>query len=64
MREVDAPVRHKLYRQLDSLVMVEAPVIVLFYDEVLRFVQHNVKNLGSNPVNMLNLKQVIIEKEN
>ena len=64
MQEINLHKRQNLYRQLDSLVMVDAPVIVLFYDEVLRFVQNKVKNLGSNPVNMLNLKQVIIENEN
>jgi len=64
MQEIDDRKRQTLYRQLDSLVMIDAPVVVLFYDEVLRFVQNNVQNLGSNPINMLNLKQVIIETQN
>ena len=43
---------------MDSLMMTEAPVVILFYDEVLRFVNKNVEGLGSNPTNMLNLKKV------
>jgi len=53
--------RFKIYREMDSLVMSEAPVVVLFYDEVLRFVNKRVTDLGSNPVNLLNLKQVRLD---
>jgi len=60
MKEVNDAKRFILYREMDSLVMAEAPVAVLFYDEVLRFVQKKVKNLGSNSVNLLNLKEVQI----
>jgi len=64
MQEVDENKRIVLYRQLDSLAMAEAPVIVLFYDEVLRFVQKNVNNLGSNPINLLDLREVSIQRKN
>ncbi len=50
--------RRKLYRSMDSLVMNEAPVVILYYDEVVRFVQKNVSGLGINPVNLLKLKYV------
>ncbi len=50
------------YLKMDSLVMEDATVVVLFYDEVLRFVNKRVQNLGSNPINLLNLKQIKIEK--
>ena len=52
--------RFRLYRQMDSLIMQQAPVAVLFYDEVLRFVQKEVRGLGSNPVNLLDLRRVEI----
>ena len=52
--------RAKIYHEMDSLMMTEAPVVILFYDEVLRFVNKNVEGLGSNPTNMLNLKKVKI----
>ena len=56
----DIEERDKIYHEMDSLMMTEAPVVILFYDEVLRFVNKNVEGLGSNPTNMLNLKKVRI----
>jgi peptide/nickel transport system substrate-binding protein len=50
--------RNKLYREMDSLVMDEAPVAIIYYDESLRFIQNNVKGMTSNPINLLNLKKV------
>lgn len=52
--------RAKIYSEMDSLMMTEAPVVILFYDEVLRFVNKDVEGLDSNPTNMLNLKKVRI----
>jgi hypothetical protein len=39
-------------------MMEEAPVVVLYYDQVLRFARNNISDLGCNPMNLLNLKQV------
>ena len=50
--------REILYSRMDSLVMKEAPVVPLFYDEVVRFTRKNVKGLGINPINLLDLKRV------
>jgi peptide/nickel transport system substrate-binding protein len=50
--------REQLYTKMDSLVMQEAPVVPLFYDEVVRFTRKNVIGLGINPINLLELKQV------
>lgn len=58
VNEIDDVVRSRHYREMDSLIMEEAPVIVLFYDQVLRFVRNDVKGLGANPLNLLNLKTV------
>ncbi|PHQ56219.1 MAG: ABC transporter substrate-binding protein [Lutibacter sp.] len=55
--------RYKLYQKMDSLVMDHAPVIPLYYDQVVRFSQKNVKGLGINPINLLNLKRVRKEKQ-
>lgn len=46
------------YMELDNLLMEEAPVIVLFYDEVTRFTQKNITGLKNNALNLLNLKEV------
>ncbi|MDX1774565.1 ABC transporter substrate-binding protein [Oceanihabitans sediminis] len=50
--------REKLYTKMDSLIMQEAPVVTMFYDEVVRFTRKEVKGLGINPTNLLELKQV------
>jgi len=33
-------------------------VVILYYDQVLRFYQNNIVGLGSNPMNLLTLKKV------
>jgi len=53
-------IRNELYREMDELVMEEAPVIPLYYDQVIRFVQNNVTGLPNNPMNLLDLKRVRI----
>lgn len=50
--------RHQLYQKMDALIIEEAPVIPLFYDEVTRFSRKNIQGLGNNPLNLLNLKTV------
>lgn len=56
--ETDDKKRHELYKQMDALVMEEAPVIPLFYDKASRFTRSNVSGLGINPLNLLVLKKV------
>jgi len=50
--------RYNLYTQMDSIIMAEAPVVVLYYDEVLRFSRKNIIGLSNNSLNLLNLKRV------
>ena len=56
----DLQERAQYYTEMDSLMMQDAPVVVLFYDEVLRFVNKRVQNMGSNPTNLLDLRRVRI----
>ena len=58
----DMEQRARYYTEMDSLMMQDAPVVVLFYDEVLRFVNKRVTNMGSNPTNLLDLRRVRIEE--
>lgn len=58
MSNNDEAERERLYAQMDSLMMTDAPVVVLFYDEVLRFVNRRVEGLGTNPTNLLDLRRV------
>ncbi len=39
-------------------MMQQSPVIILFYDQVLRFTSKKISGLGSNPLNLLELKRV------
>ncbi len=56
--ETNDSTRYRLYQKMDSIILSEAPVVPLYYDEVTRFVQKNVEGLGTNPINLLNLKRV------
>lgn len=58
MLETDQTKRINLYRKMDALVLKKAPVVVLFYDEVIRFTSIDVTGLGINPTNLLELKHV------
>lgn len=50
--------RKLLYTKMDSLIIHDAPVVPLYYDMAVRFVQKNVSGLGINPQNFLFLKRV------
>ena len=54
--------RKHLYTTIDSLAMDKAIMVPLFYDEVVRFTRKNVKGLGINPINLLDLKKVKKER--
>ena len=43
---------------MDSLVMSEAPVIVLYYDQILHFTHKNIHGLVTNAMNALDLRFV------
>lgn len=50
--------RKILYTKMDSIIVEEAPVVPLFYDMAVRFVNKKVSGLGINPQNFLVLKHV------
>jgi len=47
---------------MDSIIISEAPIVPLYYDQVIRLVQNNITGLNRNPMNLLTLKKV--KKEN
>ena len=55
---MDIEVRKALYRKMDSIVIEKAPIIPLYYDQVVRFTRKNVVGLTANPQNFLVLKRV------
>ncbi len=59
--EINDSARYELYRQMDQLVINDAPVIPLWYDMVLHIVQKNVKGFKPNALNLLELRRTYIE---
>ncbi len=57
--ETNDSIRIELYREMDKLIIDEAPIIVLYYDEALRFTANNINGLGVNSMNLLSLKRVV-----
>lgn len=54
--------RKLLYTKMDSIIISKAPVVPLFYDMAIRFVNKKVSGLGINPQNFLVLKRVKKER--
>ncbi len=57
-QETDPARRVELYREMDSLIMYEAPVLVLYYDRILHFTHPRISGLRSNAMNALDLRYV------
>jgi ABC-type transport system substrate-binding protein len=57
--ENDAPKRYAIYQKMEKILIDEAPVIFLFYDESSRFARSNIEGLPRNAMNLLSLKRVI-----
>jgi peptide/nickel transport system substrate-binding protein len=55
-------VRYAIYREMDQLIIDEAPVVPLYYDQVLRIYPKSFTNFKGNPMNLLNLKSIKKEK--
>jgi ABC-type transport system substrate-binding protein len=62
LTENDGWKRFDIYQKMDQIIMDECPVIVLFYDEVLRLTQNNVINLETDAMNVLKLEKADKQK--
>lgn len=63
LQELNDSVRNDIYRQMDQMVMNDAPVIPLWYDMVIHLVQKRVSGFYPNAQNLLELRRVSIKKE-
>jgi peptide/nickel transport system substrate-binding protein len=61
IQESDPGIRLQLFKRMDSLIVNDAAMILLFYDEKAQFTAQRVAGLSSNAVNMLDLSRVRIE---
>jgi ABC-type transport system substrate-binding protein len=57
LQETNDSARYKLYREADQLMIEDAPVVPLWYDEVIHLVQPNVKGFEPNSLNLLELRR-------
>jgi peptide/nickel transport system substrate-binding protein len=60
----DLDARNKAYLIMDQTVMNEAPVVVLYYDQVIRLQGNHISGLGMNAMNLLSLKRVRVNPGN
>lgn len=56
--EINDSVRYNIYRDMDRMIINDAPVVPLWYDMVLHLVHTNIENFTSNSLNMLELRRV------
>lgn len=61
LAENDDAKRYDIYHQMDRIIIEEAPIVPLYYDEVLRFSQKNIEGMEPNALNLLDLKRVKIK---
>ena len=62
LTEINDTTKQDLYRQMDRMIINDAPVVPLWYDEVFRLVNPRIKNFRANGLNLLELRHVMIEK--
>jgi ABC-type transport system substrate-binding protein len=55
---VNDSIRFTYYQKLDSIIIAEAPVVPLFYDQSVRFLPHYVQGMQTNPLNHMLLKRI------
>lgn len=58
LKEIDVEKRYDLYHELDRILIDEAPVVFLFYDETAQFSRKGISGLPENAINLLSLKRV------
>jgi len=58
LQETNDSIRYTLYRQMDQIVINDAPVIPIWYDEVIHLVQKNISGFYANGLNLLELRTV------
>jgi oligopeptide transport system substrate-binding protein len=58
--EINDSIRYALYRQMDQLVINDAPVIPVWYDMAIHLVQPNITGFYPNALNLLELRKTKI----
>lgn len=58
LSEENDSLRYRLYRQMDKMIIEDAPVVPFWYDMVIHLVHTNVSDFYPNSLNMLELRRV------
>lgn len=63
LKEQDPGKRNELYKEMDKIIIAKAPIVPLYYDEMILLSSPNVKNLKVNAMSVPDLKWVRIEQK-
>ncbi len=63
MQTEDDEARYALYQQMDRLIIEDAPVVPLWYDQAIHLVNTNVQNMEANSLNLLELRRVSVGRK-
>lgn len=58
LSQTNDSLRYETYQQMDKIIIANAPVVPLWYDEAIHLVQKNIKSFVPNSLNMLELRRV------
>lgn len=58
LAETNDSLRYKLYRRMDQLMMSDAAIVPLWYDEVIHLVSPTISGFSANGLNLLELRRV------
>lgn len=56
LKEENDSLRYALYRQMDKMIVEDAPVVPFWYDMVIHLVHNNISGFEPNSLNMLELR--------
>lgn len=59
--ETNDSLRYALYREMDQLVINDAPVVPIWYDMAIHLIQPNIKDFYPNALNLLELRRTKIK---
>ncbi len=57
LQEENDSLRYELYREMDKLIVEDAPVVPLWYDMAIHLVHTNISGFNANGLNMLELRR-------
>ena len=63
LKENNDAVRYDLYQRMDRLLIEEAPVVFLFYDQTALFAAKSVGGISRNAINLLKTKEIYKTKK-